>query len=437
MLSDAEVSQDLDHVGLPIGIDPTGSGLTRGDLLVLYLAWLTDIALQALADVHKSGGLSAAISGSQIRGVSRRFAIPCFAAAVDETMTSRARAAWAEGVLSRAISRAQVVADTLTGQWNALTVDRVKAVLNAARDLDLSQLPKVLATTAAVREPIAAGASLFNEELEPSQTGDEPPTLGRKYLLVIDAGAGTTDFALFQVFLSAKHGANRYALINSTVRMSRIAGNAVDEVLRPLVLKACGIDPATGSPRSDADFALIKTDLASQIRSIKETLFREGRHSVSLLPNVKGTIELSELIDDPNYKDLGGELKTACRAFLEGLFAKEFIERLRVREQIMPIHVLLTGGSSSLPIIRDLGDTTLSVDGARFGLQRVKETPDWVNALPRELADLVAATYPQCAVAIGGSAPELPEELGDLSTAIVPPPPGTRILERYQVTGVG
>jgi hypothetical protein len=55
--------------------------------------------------------------------------------------------------------------------------------------------------------------------------------------------------------------------------MSRIAGNAVDEVLPPLVLKACGIDPATGSPRSDAHFALIKTDLASQIRPLR----RDGK----------------------------------------------------------------------------------------------------------------------------------------------------------------
>jgi hypothetical protein len=373
MLSEAEVGQDLYHVELPIGIDPMGSGLTRGDLLVLYLAWLTDIALQALADVAKTGVLPTEVSELRLRCVRRRFAIPCFAVAVDEKITSVARAVWAEDVLSRAILQAQVVADTLTGQWGALTVDRAKTVLNAVRDLEISGLPSVLASTAAVREPIAAGASLFNEELE--RTEHQIATLRRRYLLVIGAGAGTTDFALFEVFYNPELDTNRYALIGSTVRMSRIAGNAVDEVLRPLVFRACGIDPATGNPRSDEDFALIKTDLASQIRSIKQTLFREGKCSISLLPNVKGTIDLQDLTTEPSYQDLGGELKTACRAILEGLFPQSFIERLRVRNITMPIYVLLTGGSSVLPIIQDLGDSTMSIDGAQFKLEKVKDIP--------------------------------------------------------------
>jgi hypothetical protein len=54
-----------------------------------------------------------------------------------------------------------------------------------------------LATIASVREPIAAGASLFDDELgELEILGNTGP--GRRYLLVIDAGAGTTDFAIFQ-----------------------------------------------------------------------------------------------------------------------------------------------------------------------------------------------------------------------------------------------
>ena len=103
----------------------------------------------------------------------------------------------------------------------------------------------------------------------------------------------------------------------------------------------------------------------------------------------------------------------------------------------MPIHVLLTGGSSVLPMIQNLADTTLSIEGAKFKLQRINGTPAWIETLPRELADLVAATYPQCAVAIGGSAPELLEEIPDLSRPVVPSPSGSPKLGRYQVTGVG
>jgi molecular chaperone HscA len=309
--------------------------------------------------------------------------------------------------------------------------------MNVLRDLDASPVSGLLSDQAAVREPIAAGASLFNERLDQLTTDDSTGALGRKYLLVIDAGAGTTDFALFEVFSNPRLETHKYALIGSTVRMSRIAGNAVEEALHPLILKACGIDPATGSPSSDEAFALIKTDLASQIRSIKQTLFLQGNCAISLRPNVRGIIQLEELTAEPSYKNLGGELKTACRAILEGLFPKPFIEALRLRNLTMPIDVLLTGGSSALPIVQDLADTTLSIDGAKFKLQKIEPMPGWIQRLPRELADLVARTYPQCAVAIGGSAPELPEELSDLPNPVVPDPPGQRTLERYQVTGVG
>jgi hypothetical protein len=48
MLSEAEPGQDLDDVPLVSAIDPTNSGLSKGDLLVLYLGWLTDLAVTAL-----------------------------------------------------------------------------------------------------------------------------------------------------------------------------------------------------------------------------------------------------------------------------------------------------------------------------------------------------------------------------------------------------
>lgn len=103
----------------------------------------------------------------------------------------------------------------------------------------------------------------------------------------------------------------------------------------------------------------------------------------------------------------------------------------------MPIYVLLSGGSSSLPIIQSLAKGNLDIEGVEFCFEHIDALPDWINTLEREDAELVAANYPQCAVAIGGSAPELPIEISDLTSPITPPPPGSRTLERYQVTGMG
>lgn len=443
MLSDAEIGQDLDHVLLTSAVDPTGSGLSRGDLLVLYLAWLTEMSLTALEEQVKTAGLSFGGSSGEIRSVRRRFAIPCFEHALDETLGGgKKRAQWAQYTMERAVLRAQVVADTLRGSWNDLTVHRVREVLAETRGLDIQGLSHLLAENPSVREPIAAGASRFEEQLtEGEGEGGTNGQSSRRLLLVVDSGAGTSDFAVFQVFRDPDRDQTRYALIAPTVRMIRIAGNAVDEALRPLVLKACAIDPATGSPRSDDDFALIKTDLAAQIRDIKRDLFAQDSVDISFQPNAKGVLGLETLLDDPSFKDLGGQLLDARRSILGGLFDDAFLKHVRLANERfrrpMPIFVLLTGGSSGLPIVQDLAKGELEIEGARFQFERVKNLPEWVDQLPREVAELVANAYPQCAVAIGGSTPELPQELPDLTTQITPPPPGERQLPRYQVTGVG
>ena len=436
MLSDAEVKQELDHVTLPKGIDPTSSGLTRGNLLVLYLAWITDLTHRALNNLRDNGGIPLDVSEIELRSVRRRFAIPCFSEAKDSFTGSNARSEWAEDVLTRAILRAQVVADTLRNEWDSLDTFRAKAVVDAVGNMERSALPSVLAVVPSVREPIAAGASLFDEELDEFEEHDGVEGLSRRYLMVVDAGAGTTDFAVFQVFSRSEEARHRYALLSGSVRMSRVAGNAVDEVLQPLILQACGIDPATGAPRNDEAFGLIKTDLSAQIRSIKEALFIDGTCDVELHPNAKGTVTRVDLETHPAYASLAEELNSQCKTVLDGLFPAEYADLLRRSGYRVPVHVLLTGGSSKLPIVEAIAGTSMTVDGIIFELKRVRSTPEWINGLSRVLAELVGRTFPQSAVSIGGAAPELPTELPAFPEPIVPPLGGKRTLEKFPTRGI-
>lgn len=450
MLSEAEVGQELDDVRLSPEIDPTQSGLSKGDLLVLYLAWLTDLALEALknqieswqpveADADQPNYIAA-----DLRYVRRRFAIPCFEHAQDETVGGAERAAWARKVMERALLRAQVVADTLVGKWSELTVESVRLLLSECRNLETAKLAHLMAGTAPVREPIAAGASRFDEGiLGAGATTDTETVRVRKTLLVIDAGAGTTDFAIFQVFWDSERGRIRYGLIAPAVRMCRVAGNAVDAILRPIILKECGIDPKSGHPRGEEDFGLIKIDLSARIRDIKRHLFTQDHANIELRPNVSGTLSLQRVLEDSEYERLGAELRLVRDTLIKSAFGndKASLDEVGVKTRRLgrsyPINVLLTGGSSVLPIVRKLAEGEIDIDGVPFGFLPVNELPKWIESLPREDADLVAASYPQCAVAIGGSAPKLPEELPDLRSLVTPPPSGTRRLERYQVTGVG
>lgn len=439
MLSEAEVDSDLFSMPLKPGIDPTDSGLHQGDLLVLYLAWLTDHALQALSQAASEVELPG-VGTADLRYVRRRFAIPCFEHAVDEVTGGGERARWAFEVMRDAVLRAQIVADTLGGQWQGLSVQKVLDVLRQVRGMDVRSLDGLLSANASIREPIAAGASRFSDEFGDGGMSRAKDSAVRRFLMVVDAGAGTTDFAVFQVIDRGGDSEMEYILIKPSVRMSRIAGNAIDELLRPSVLTACGIDPNSGNPRSKDDFDYIRADLTARIRDIKREMFDKGEVPIRLKPNARGTLTRDEFVRDATYVEYGRELKAIRDEALKSVFDPAAMESYRLRcERLgkpIPVHLLLTGGSAALPIIRDLADGEVVIDGARFAFRLVEDLPKWVGSLPREAAAQMATVYSQAAVAIGGSAPTLPVEMDDRAGAIDPSLPGVRVITTYQVTGV-
>lgn len=426
LLSDAEVGQELDDVSLSPEIDPTKSGLSKGYLLVLYLAWLTDLALKSL----ENGVDDADISG-RLRYVRRRFAIPCFENAQDETVGGIERAKWATSIMQRSLLIAQIVADTLHNDWDELTTEIAYSVLVQCRKIETQKLLHLLADKAPVREPVSAGASRFNDVIEGGIENINNDNI-RSQLLVVDAGAGTTDFALFHV-TEDKFVGSRYTLIAPSVKMCRIAGNAIDDILWSLVLETCGINPETGFPRSDRDFEIVKKDLNSEIRNIKHALFQNGKAVIELQPNVSGVLHLEKLEENDRYKTYGEQLREIRDGIIQSIFG-QFVDALRQKYLLTPynINVLLTGGSSSLPIVNALAEGSYKIDTISFKFSRIPENlPNWVHRLPRETADLLAVWYPQCAVAIGGAVPELPKENDDLSQVILPAPPSPIVSTTY------
>jgi hypothetical protein len=437
MLSEEQVGCDLFAVSPRNGVDPTASGLTQGDLLVLYLAWLTDLTERALSDAVAEAGEGLSFEADDVRGIVRRFAIPCFEDADDDRVRGFERARWARDVMRDALVRAQIVADTLSGQWNSLSTWQIAPLMKRVHGLDVGPLLHLLADDADIREPIAAGASRFDSVLV---TGDEPfdrPV--RRLLMVVDSGAGTTDFAMFQAVTPTGQTEPRYALLRRSVRMSRIAGNEVDSILRPLILECCGINPKTGDPRSDADFAYIKADLDSQLRDLKQLLFERESIDIQLKPNAEGTFDLTNLLSNSEFRERAARLLKLRSDLVLAVFGPAQLEEMRAATRAglpYPIYVLLTGGSSGLPMVQALAEGELEIGGTRFRFLPVDRLPGWINRLPRDAALLLAAAYPQCAVAIGGSVPELPAELPDFDAPITPPLPGERRLERVQMQGL-
>jgi len=335
--------------------------------------------------------------------------------------------------------RSQVLADTLTGHWGHLSTRLLRNLMDELHEVDVKSLRGLLAERPDIREPVAAGASRFDSEI--SSASNYPRGLRRRLLLVVDAGAGTTDFAMFQVInRNDGYDGPLYALLRRSVRMSRIAGNQIDEILRPLILQQCGIDPRSGAPRSTDDFDHIRRDLDSQIRDIKQRLFVAGSVHVVLNPNADGRLDHATLEGDEAFQRCYQDLSKIRDGIVEALFSKPHLDDIRAANlstgQPYPIAVLLTGGSAVLPFIQNLANGDLDLSGARFRFTLVDRMPDWIDRLPRETAERVGAIYPQSAVAIGGSASELPVEIEDMENPITPPAPGKRILPTTQISGI-
>lgn len=437
MLSDGQVDSDIYTLPLRAGIDPTDSGLTQGDLLVLYLAWLTDLSERALGDAITATSGAFSYGGESLRSVVRRFAIPCFEDADDDRVRGPARAKWAGRVMRDALLRAQVLADSLSGTWQQLTTTRLAPLVVQLHQIDVQPISQLLADDAEIREPIAAGASRFDSVLVAQNGPATRPS--RRLLMVVDAGAGTTDFAMFQAITPAGESEPRYAFLRHSVRMSGIAGNEVDAILRPLFIESCGIIPESGNPLNDEDFAYLKTDLDSQIRDLKRLLFERQTIDIDLKPNAHGTFNLATLVTEPKMAQRGQELRRIRDDIVKSVFTTDQLNDMREYNRTgspYPIYVLLTGGSSGLPIVQALARGELELERVHFKFLLVDRLPDWINRLPTEASQRLADAYPQCAVAIGGSAAALPLELADLDSPITPPPPGDRKLERIQISGV-
>ena len=148
-LSEGITGADLDNVLLPENINPTGTAITKSDAIILYLAYLTDLATRNLGrqqlrwtnadtevrrSICRQFGLdpsaaeieqppSAAVNA--MRYLRRRFAMPCYVAE---------RETWMRQWMRSAILRAQIVADTLSERWSDSVGPRCKRCLGPSKD---------------------------------------------------------------------------------------------------------------------------------------------------------------------------------------------------------------------------------------------------------------------------------------------------------------
>ncbi|WP_404362621.1 hypothetical protein ACIHQR_22140 [Corallococcus coralloides] len=345
--------------------NPTSIPLTYGDALTFYLAYLTDMAEAELVRQGHS------------RYVRRRFALPCW-----DTDQSRIM----EPLLREYLARAQIVADTFRGQWSeGLRAEHVRAVMDQVVEARAAWPMSLIGES--VLEPIAAGNSRL-------QT-DEPT---RQLVLVIDIGAGTTDFGLFIVVENPDQELFRITPIEGTMLGVRQAGDTVDQILRTTIIKQAEVDA------NDPSFGLINSQLQLRIREYKERLFQEGSLTFRLSDDRTGIVRLDSLLQSQALGAFREKLEAKCREVLDaaGKDKAGFYDA--------ELRVVLTGGGSTLPMLETLAKGSSEHFGKTLRRRMAPPIPDFLQNRP------IAGAYAQLAVALGGALPDLPDTRRPVTT---------------------
>ncbi len=367
-------------------LNPTDVPLSTGDVITLYLGYLTDMACAEMEEVYGSS-----------RYVLRNFGLPSWPAE---------RRAWGEKLLKTMLVKAQIVADTFHGQWtDGISVRDVKSVLGEIDRLD--ELPEYLVGQG-ITEPLAVGSSRLRQ--------DEP---FRGLVMVVDIGAGTSDLALFVVVENPERNIFNAFPIKDCNKSLPMAGDRLDTALQQMIILKSGIT------NHDPDFHYTIQHLRMQTRSLKEDLFREGRCTVNLKNGTRIVVELDDFLRQDSINRFRKSLTDIFEEVLANMkdgVAKHFGND--------GLSVVLTGGGASLPMVKELASGTHSRNGVQIRKKEVSMVPDEYEG-DAELA----MVYPQLAVAIGGTMPVIIDEKDALEDFDIPR--GQPVLGRAPITGNG
>lgn len=353
-------------------LNPTAYKLTQGDMIRIYLAYLTDMAVTALGK-YEIGGEAVG------RYVKRRFARPCWPDA--------AQAQWADTLMRSMLAESQILADTFSGRWSGgIDIAELKAAVEQVKVL--GNRPDYLIDVG-VPEPVAVAAGVIADSVNL-----------RDAFMVVDVGAGTTDFGLFvSTRMSDKEDDGpRVFQIPASIQGLMQAGDKVDGMLRAFIARKESVDTSDNSGR------MILADLGRRIRGLKEVLFKTEKLEYALADGTVGHVTLDEFMADETVKRFGLAIDVGFKKALEAV--DETWLRWLAMDGVR-LHVVLTGGSSELPMMKALGEGMIEVRGFRILRKPVDPKPEWMDGVSGELS----AVYPQLAVAIGGVAETMPETL--------------------------
>jgi hypothetical protein len=354
------IKRRLSEAGLddPLGkrLNPTDSSVKYRDMILAYLTFFTWTVNVCLGELGYP------------KNVQRRFAMPCLEGEKRREVAHE---------LGQLVGQAQVLADTF-GARLAMGVS-LSEFMRATVELRRRplQYPFVMEE---LTEPLGVAGSLLNWK-----------TFDNRLAMVIDVGAGTSDFSLYRLSIDPKSGKNTAVEVDGSSKGITEAGNYLDRILIALILKRAGI--TVDHPRS----LEISGKLELDIRNLKESLFNDESVFVPINGAEDVEISLAEFLQTDAVVKFGDSLKAAMQSILEEV-NDSFIHWVS-RTPGRYLTVVLTGGGSSLPMVKVLAEGTLKVGNDHIPLAVALPFPKWLEELHPDLE----SDYSRVAVSLGGA----------------------------------
>ena len=200
------------------------------------------------------------------------------------------------------LGEAQILADTFNSDIRSgLPLERF---IGAVQSLRSSAIPDYSFIQEELTEPLGVAGSLL------SYSEDRPLDM---IVMVIDIGAGTSDFSVYRMKVDLENGIRKgWEAIGSVGGVTE-AGNHLDGVLMGLILESCGIDPNQEIPKR------ILLYLKRNIREFKEDLFDQKSIEVFLPGNFESAITLDQFLQTPGVKDFENALDKKMVDILDSL----------------------------------------------------------------------------------------------------------------------
>ncbi|HPF72483.1 MAG TPA: hypothetical protein PLX09_02660 [Xanthomonadaceae bacterium] len=376
--------------------NPTGHEISYEDLVLAYLAFFTWAVNEALVqDVSEI---------DVPKNFQRRFAMPCFPRPNAEQVKVR---------LTKLLGEAQVIADTFGHQIHEGLP--LRSFLSAVNQLRAGKhvYPFI---EQSITEPLGVAGSLLSWRAPYDALA-----------LVIDVGAGTSDFSLYRLLVAVDENgeiddSKTTALeVEGSARGITEAGNHLDNILKGFILNQAGITS------EHPQFINIAYDLERQIRDSKETLFNTGSVFVVLYSGESVDVSLGDFLADDAVKAFQASLKSTLIDVLESV-NQEFITWVRMNPSRNLI-IVLTGGGASLPMVKGLASANLTVNGSPLSVAASLPFPAWLQQDYPDLED----HYSRIAVSLGGARMHLIQSKGVATTT--GSGQGGYVLERFQTRG--